>query len=771
MECKKVEVITARGSGDEGGKANDDETDRYYKNIVNSLPSSNIGIQQYILGTESYGNHQYPHVDVTNLLVAAGAIVSGGSAFKYGNSVDEGVKELVAYLSQHYVKCQSVGTYYILGGYSQGAQVVGEALWQTPSYIRDRIVFVGLFGDPTNYFPEGKTTGTWPFTHHTPACNGESLSLYRRKVARCDLEGGSLGARMPNYLPHDMHTKTGVWCIADDFICRSSRNIFNNGGHERYKAAGSSIDSAAEEAAARLQHVLEREPRPQPTPSPETPDPEPAPQPDQLIDITHRYGMGINGQDVVFLVDRSYDMKLNFPQIQQYLERTLAKIEAAGNHFTVFYYASSPFGYTSSMQPVLYGQPFGYMNVDTTMQIYNQLLHTDNSTLSIFHRGSVIDALSDTMDAIHNWHNGANKSIIVLSNSPSLTGDITETKSTLAKIARQALLIDPVNIYPIVPQEYASVYEPLASLTSGAVIPYTDNLEEAADTAYHKIHHRPAAFLKFLEYIANPGQTITFDASDSYTVEGTIVKYDWDFDGDNVFDRTTTAPITTYAYIEKGDGVMQVRITTSDGSVANASATLKIGTYVPPMLPKTPQNLQTTVIETKDNTSTVRLTWDKIDDSRTFALSLSVNGIILGMMQSDRTTVDVTDIDRTIDVDFGISAMDQTGTLGNPAITTLARLQPFTPSSVTLNSQIVDPYRSAPQVTPSVPVTSNNANVLGLRTNRVGTHAPIKTFANTAKSSDSENATSSNLHLYWLLILVIVGSIFAWRMRHRARSN
>ncbi len=62
------------------------------------------------------------------------------------------------------------------------------------------------------------------------------------------------------------------------------------------------------------------------------------------------------------------------------------------------------------------------------------------------------------------------------------------------------------------------------------------------------------------------GQSVTFDASGSTVAEGTIVSYEWDFDGDGVFDRTTQTPTTTFAYAKAGPKQPRVRVTSDIGA-------------------------------------------------------------------------------------------------------------------------------------------------------------------------------------------------------------
>ena len=86
----------------------------------------------------------------------------------------------------------------------------------------------------------------------------------------------------------------------------------------------------------------------------------------------------------------------------------------------------------------------------------------------------------------------------------------------------------------------------MASQTTGQVIVSGGENDTivALNKALTKIKNRPNAKLKIGEYYAEIGQEITFDASDSYVVDGKITKYEWDFDGDGKVNQTTTTPTT-----------------------------------------------------------------------------------------------------------------------------------------------------------------------------------------------------------------------------------
>lgn len=57
------------------------------------------------------------------------------------------------------------------------------------------------------------------------------------------------------------------------------------------------------------------------------------------------------------------------------------------------------------------------------------------------------------------------------------------------------------------------------------------------------------------------GVLVTFDASASSDLDGTITKYEWDLDGDGTFEKTTTTPTTTRRYTQPGSVLTTVRVT------------------------------------------------------------------------------------------------------------------------------------------------------------------------------------------------------------------
>ena len=80
--------------------------------------------------------------------------------------------------------------------------------------------------------------------------------------------------------------------------------------------------------------------------------------------------------------------------------------------------------------------------------------------------------------------------------------------------------------------------------------------------------HPTASFTESAETVYT-GEIVTFNASDSYDPDGTIVNYFWDF-GD---DTNVTGILVTHAYADNGTYIVTLTVTDDDGATASANAT------------------------------------------------------------------------------------------------------------------------------------------------------------------------------------------------------
>lgn len=635
--CGELDVVFARGSGQSLGQA---ESVRIRAEIEKRIPVS-LAPVFYELGTESYGGHKYPAIDVGNVFNGnpIGAWVSAGYANDYGKSVDAGVGELYNYVVQRNAKCPNARI--ILGGYSQGAQVIGQTLPKFSAAVQSKIDFVALFGDPKLYLPEGE--GLYP-----PACRGKELSQWRRHIGTCGTDNGALGARKNPYVPATMAAKTGLWCNAADYICGTSKIIGDQAGHGKYKDVGGAIDKAAIEIATRLKKTL------------------PADQSSQIDDSTQMPGTGTTGLDVAFVLDTTGSMYYQIDQTKNFIRSYAQKIKELRGRVSLTLYRDIGDEYTAKIVSNLQSDPA------------HMLAELDKVFVEgggdWYEAGN--HALMTTFNGL-DWQYGATKAAILLTDAPSHNPDQVDG-STIQDVAKRSLEIDPVNVYPVVPGGVQSYYTELAELTTGQVIADEGDTEQALTEAFVKIEQRPTVLLKNMEYAALPGQEVTFDASDTYVIDATIDRYDWDFDGDGVYELTTIDPVANHTYAAAYDGTMQVRVSASNGTIANASAFVKIGTKTQPVLPKAPVNVAANVVSTQGQKSIIDVSWSAADTLAT-SWSIAVNGVGLGVVESSRLSVQLQDIDRTIDTEISVTAISADQVISESASTTV-NMQPASSS-------------------------------------------------------------------------------------------
>ena len=210
--CGDVLVVYARGST---YVLNDSDFRAFYQDpndptvgVVARVNCAAVVINSYQLGSNGgYGGFRYDAVgDIATLAQSAIPFLPGSA---YDNSVAQGVGELRAYVTDRAAACP--GEVYVLGGWSQGAQVVGNALPGLARDVRDRIAYTGLFGDPK--LDTGNARGPFGEVNFPTSCTPVNSSPPWKRWADCALPGGYLTARSP-YVPDDLRLRVGSWCEA-----------------------------------------------------------------------------------------------------------------------------------------------------------------------------------------------------------------------------------------------------------------------------------------------------------------------------------------------------------------------------------------------------------------------------------------------------------------------------------------------------------------------------------------------------------------------------
>ncbi len=295
--CSDVTVVFARGSDQKlaAGTGHGSMAQAYFDHVRTRLTGHSIN--EYELGARDHGGYRYRAVgiaaiidlyrsNIVGIVMALIRRISGqdassppsGSdagllginrlgASEYRDSVIEGIGEFTVYLEDRGTECPD--EMFLVGGFSQGAQVIRRSLFLLGKGTRDRIAHVALFSDPTLHLPEGESPDS---IARCEQGTGGTLSPWRRGTVGCSTSDGILnldgltflriGPHTP-YVPSDIEARVGSWCEGTDGVCTGSvldlilgihfdvrTRRFHVPIHSVY--SGKYFDEAAREAVARV---------------------------------------------------------------------------------------------------------------------------------------------------------------------------------------------------------------------------------------------------------------------------------------------------------------------------------------------------------------------------------------------------------------------------------------------------------------------------------------------------------------------------------------
>lgn len=86
----------------------------------------------------------------------------------------------------------------------------------------------------------------------------------------------------------------------------------------------------------------------------------------------------------------------------------------------------------------------------------------------------------------------------------------------------------------------------------------------------------PRADFRFTPQNPDTNTLVMFDASASKDPDGTIIKYEWDFNGDGRFDDVKTVPTTTRLFDRAGEWRINLRVTDNRGATGSISKIVKV---------------------------------------------------------------------------------------------------------------------------------------------------------------------------------------------------
>lgn len=591
--CRDVQFLFVRGSG--AAREVNAEYGSFRDSIARNLAESDLSYEVNDL--------EYPAVAVDNFSVLTTAFISAGHSGEFADSVATGATNFSRYYQETYAACPA--TKWVLFGYSQGARVLASVLHRLRP---DNIVYVGMFGDPNLYLPEG--VGFNP-----PACQGRDLSIYRRYVPNCDTDSGIFGVRKP-YVIGGLEDKIGLWCNDDDLICGSSKNLFSNSGHTRYmEYAG--IPAAVDLAVRRVQQVF----------------------PEKVVVVEADKPVAM---DTVFLIDATGSMSGRLLNYRTEAMRLAGVTVGSGGRIALFSYrdlAADGFG------------PVRLCDFGCSLSEFEEKLNR----ITVFGGGDAPESLLNaSLGALNtlSWQAGATKSIVVLTDD--VYHDPDHDGTTLEDVARRCLEIDPVNIYVVTGEHLRDDYAGLAELTGGKVFGFG---EMGASTDY--IAARPVVVLPQGGYFGVVGDSFRFDASGSYALDFGVERFDWDLDGDGVFELVDGGAVVERVYGAVAEHFVVVRVVDGSGASSTMSAWLSVaeGNDADDLL-AAPGNFRVV----SESAAGVRLGWRNAVGAD-YNL-LVVDGVVVGLVPGEVEEVTLSDIDVLMSHIFVLTSLDEDYDIG-----------------------------------------------------------------------------------------------------------
>jgi len=166
------------------------------------------------------------------------------------------------------------------------------------------------------------------------------------------------------------------------------------------------------------------------------------------------------------------------------------------------------------------------------------------------------------------------------------------TGLTVEYIVKKSNELDPVKVTAVnvgIPEAMkGTAIDEITDGTGGSIIELgTGGVVQAIKSILENTSRQPFAWIGE-KIVAKTGEAMLFDASGSYDPFGLpITSYQWDFNGDKVFDATTTEHTIVYTYTDPFDDYVTLRVKSAAGvGVATAHVIVNDDGSVPQLGPE-----------------------------------------------------------------------------------------------------------------------------------------------------------------------------------------
>jgi hypothetical protein len=575
--CKDIAIVFARGSGqnpnhefldkpsDERFKDKEPQSYAFFDEISKRL--TGVSVEKISLHNFEgrYNQYGYEAIDVWQGFNNLSPTHRTDVYNRYYESVADGAEELAWFLEDRITSCpfQQI----ILGGYSQGAHVVGDALFKIKPNFRPRIAYVALFGDP-KFNP--RTSAIPPITG--PWVRGNVSSW----------QTGVLLARK-NYLPDEMVYKTS-WCDINDPICANYslantpigaiyEQFLNKTHQDVYQnkwipQAGNEIAKAIKDRTPSLAGNIQTA--------------------TWVNKNDHLYKT-----DLAIVLDVSGSMITEIANIKKKLD---SFVTALFNSYWDTRIALVGFSDTDYLSPytvrVLSDFTYSKEPIRTSISAIKPTANMGGDEPE-----ALIAGLMTAMDNL-SWRKDAQKKILVISDAAPKSPDPLYGAWTKEQIAQKALEMDPVSIsFKGSPRttgwyKLADIYANyFASATNGVAVKGTYSyLPEEILQTLTIMDSQPVADIDgpTTGYVNEP---LPLSGGASYDPDGVITSYSWDCNNDGVWEVTNTAlPTTECTYATPYEGFVVLEVKSANGGSAKATLVVSVTERAEPLpvVPDTP---------------------------------------------------------------------------------------------------------------------------------------------------------------------------------------
>lgn len=272
--------------------------------------------------------------------------------------------------------------------------------------------------------------------------------------------------------------------------------------------------------------------------------------------------------DVVFVVDTTGSMGGEIAQVQADIAELVDQLAATTDSYRVAVVSYRDF-------PERTGSSSDYpARVDQTFTSDLSLIQAAIDSLTAQGGGDGPETVFSGIQAAISlsWRPGVTKIAIVIGDAPALSPEPI-SNLTAPQIVANSIAVDPVQVVGVNVGSLNSngALGEIADGTGGSIISGTSGLTEAILEILDQAVNQPFAWLG-QAYSGKIGQPVQFDASGSFDPSGLpLTLYEWDFDGDGVYDLATAEATATHTYDAAFNNFVVLRVT-GPGGTALASA-------------------------------------------------------------------------------------------------------------------------------------------------------------------------------------------------------